>query len=125
MRSKIAVFFSLGFLLLLCGCLEFEEQSMSYRYDEKTDTLYIFQDYRGIAASSGEKLSADEVQQLESVIKTERTFFFANWIFEFNREESVFGVYSYFLVAKKSRHDVTAFLKRREPVIAYWLPVVF
>ena len=89
MRSKIAVFFSLGFLLLLCGCLEFEEQSMSYRYDEKTDTLYIFQDYRGIAASSGEKLSADEVQQLESVIKTERTFFFANWILEYNREALV------------------------------------
>ncbi len=86
MRSKIAVFLSLGFLLLLCGCLEFEEQSMSYRYDEKTDTMYIFQDYRGISAGQGEGLSEAEIRELESVIKTERTFFFANWIAEFDRE---------------------------------------
>lgn len=86
MRTKMASIFSFAVLVLLCGCLQFEEQSMSYRYDEKTDTLYIFQEYRGIAAGNGEKLSADEVQQLESVIKTERTFFFANWILEYNRE---------------------------------------
>lgn len=86
MRTKIASLFSIALLFLLCGCLEFEEQSMSYRYDEKTDTLYIFQDYRGITTLSGGRLSADEVQQLESVLKTERTFFFANWILEYNRE---------------------------------------
>lgn len=86
MRTKIALILSFAVLALLCGCLQFEEQSMSYRYDEKTDTLYIFQEYRGISAGQGEGLSGDEIQQLESVIKTERTFFFANWIFEFNRE---------------------------------------
>jgi len=87
MRTKIASLFSIALMFLLCGCLEFEEQSMSYRYDEKTDTLYIFQDYRGITTDSGGRLSADEVQQLESVLKTQRTFFFANWILEYNREE--------------------------------------
>ncbi len=86
MRTKIALILSLAVLVLLCGCLQFEEQSMSYRYDEKSDTLYIFQEYRGISAGQGEGLSEDEIRQLESVIKTERTFFFANWIFEYNRE---------------------------------------
>ncbi|MGV3756770.1 MAG: hypothetical protein ACO1QS_15410 [Verrucomicrobiota bacterium] len=86
MRTKIALIFSFALLVLLCGCLQFEEQSMSYRYDEKTDTLYIFQEYRGISAGQGEGLSEDEIRQLESVIKTERTFFFANWITEFDRE---------------------------------------
>jgi hypothetical protein len=86
MRTKIASILSFAVLVLLCGCLQFEEQGMSYRYDEKADTLYIFQEYRGICAGQGEGLSEDEIQQLESVIKTERTFFFANWIFEYNRE---------------------------------------
>ena len=86
MRSKIAVFLSLSVLLLLCGCLEFEEQSLAYRYDEKADTLYIFQEYRGIfGGERKEGLSGDEVEQLSSVLATERTFFFANWIFEYNR----------------------------------------
>ncbi|HEY1173862.1 MAG TPA: hypothetical protein VGH19_21030 [Verrucomicrobiae bacterium] len=93
MRSKISCLFSLSLLLLLCGCLEFEEQSMSYRYDEKTDTLYIFQDYRGIfggsrkeTLTSNKDSIAEEVEQLESVLKRERTFFFGNWITEFDRE---------------------------------------
>jgi len=86
MRTKIASIFAFTLLVLLCGCLQFEEQSMAYRHDEKTDTLYIFQEYRGISAGQGEGLSEDEIQQLVSVIKTERTFFFANWIFEYNRE---------------------------------------
>lgn len=86
MRTKIATLFSLALLFLLCGCLEFEEQSMSYRYDEQTDTLYIFQEYRGIfGGERKEGLSSDEVEQLSSVLSIERTFFFANWIFEYNR----------------------------------------
>ncbi len=86
MRSKIAIFLSLSVLLLLCGCLEFEEQSMAYRYDEKADTLYIFQEYRGVfGGERKEGLTDGEKEELSSVLTTERTFFFANWIFEYNR----------------------------------------
>ena len=77
---------------LLTGCLEFGTQTMSYRYDKATDTLQIFQDYHGIFGADGKGrpdagLSQDEQQQLESVLKGQRTFFFNNWIFEFNRAQ--------------------------------------
>jgi len=77
---------------LLTGCLEFEHQTMSYHYDKSTDTLRIFQDYHGIfgedaKGKTGEGPSADEQEQLESVLKGQRTFFFSNWIFEYNRAQ--------------------------------------
>jgi hypothetical protein len=81
-------------LLLLAGCIEFESQTLSYRYDAKSDTIHIFQDYHGIF---GEAASADdpnapltqrEIDQLASVWTTERTFFFSNWIVELNLAET-------------------------------------
>lgn len=87
MRSRMISVMLFGMLLLLCGCLEFEEQSMAYRYDEKSDTLYIFQEYRGIfGGDKKDGLSKEEMDQLSSVLSTQRTFFFANWIFEYDRE---------------------------------------
>jgi hypothetical protein len=75
-------------LALFTGCIEFGEQTLTYRYDLRTDTLRMFQDYRGIfGADDRDTLSDDEVGQLESVLKGGRTFFFANWIFEFNRAQ--------------------------------------
>lgn len=69
---------------------------MSYRYDEKSDTLYIFQDYQGIFGDelkdtlTTERHSfpdiSSEVEQLDSVLNRERTFFFLNWIYEYDRE---------------------------------------
>jgi len=78
--------FSLG------GCLEFERQTLSYHFDKASDSLRLFQDYQGIfggdAKGDPEKpLTAKEVTQLESVLKGQRTFFFQNWILEFNRAE--------------------------------------
>ena len=35
-------------LALLTGCLEFERQTLTYRYDAKTDKLRIFHSYQGI-----------------------------------------------------------------------------
>lgn len=77
---------------LLTGCLEFGTQTMSYRYDKTTDTLRIFQDFHGIfgADAKGQPdagLSQDELQQLESVLKGQRTFFFNNWVTEYNRAQ--------------------------------------
>ena len=64
---------------------------MSYRYDRASDTLFIFQDYRGIYGSDANgkadvDLSAEEKDQLKSVLTGQRTFFFDNWIYEYNRE---------------------------------------
>lgn len=83
---KIKVILPLLALLFLTGCIEFVRQTMSYRHDTATDTLYIFQDYQGIfGAKNASRLEADEVDQLASVMKGERTFFFNNWITEYNR----------------------------------------
>ncbi len=72
-------------LTLLTGCIEFMDQTVTYSYDAKSDTLRIFQDYHGIfGADRGDGLSADETEQFDSVLKGQRTFFFSNWIFEFN-----------------------------------------
>ncbi len=86
----------IGLLLLACaisGCVEFQEQTMSYRYDKAADELRIFQDYRGIFgggdgadSTPGTELSGREQGELASVLEGQRTFFFANWIFEYDRE---------------------------------------
>ncbi len=73
--------------LLLTGCLEFERQTLTYQYDAKTDTLRIFQAYQGIfGVDKPDALSGQELEQLQSVLSTPRTFFFANWIAEYNRD---------------------------------------
>src|SRR5262245_49230124 len=72
---------------LVTGCLEFEQQTLTYRYDAKTDTLRIFQSYQGIFGADGnDGLSKDELEQLNSVLTGQRTFFFSNWVWEFNRD---------------------------------------
>jgi hypothetical protein len=92
MNRRLRKFFPVLPLALLTGCLEFGKQTMSYRYDKATDTLCIFQDYHGIFGEDakgkpGEGLSAQEREQLESVLKGQRTFFFSNWVFEYDREK--------------------------------------
>lgn len=84
----LTVFGCLG----LCGCLEFEDQVLTYHYDQQADTLRIFQDYHGIFGASARsatatQLSKEEAGQLQSVLQGQRTFFFSNWILEFNRQE--------------------------------------
>ena len=87
-RSRVLRLFALLPMVWLTGCLEFEDQTLTYRYDPGTDTLRIFQDYHGIfGADDTAKLTDPEVEQLDSVLKGQRTFFFANWIFEYNREQ--------------------------------------
>ncbi len=72
--------------LALSGCLEWVEQTVTYQHDPKADEARVFQEYHGLFAGDGEgELSKEEVEQLDSVLKGQRTFFFANWIFEFTR----------------------------------------
>ena len=74
--------------LLLPGCIEFEKQTLVFRHYLGTDTLVIWQHYEGIHGEDNEHgLSKNEREQLHSVVNGERTFFFANWIFEYNAHE--------------------------------------
>lgn len=85
MFRKLLPVLTLG--LALMGCIEFERQTVTYEHDAKADTLRIHQTYHGIyGADDVAQLSEQEREQLGSVMKGQRTFFFANWIFELNKE---------------------------------------
>ena len=72
-------------ILALTGCIEFERQTLTYEHDAAADTLLIHQTYHGIyGAADLSQLSAQEQGQLADVMSNQRTFFFANWIFELN-----------------------------------------
>ena len=88
MKRTLIILLTAPLLALLAGCIEFDEQTMNYRYDVDADTLRIFQDYRGIHAGK-DPVTKAEREQLDSVLKGQRTFFFNNWITEFNREAVV------------------------------------
>jgi len=87
MFKKLLSFLAVWCLLLLTGCLEFERQTLTYRYDVKTDTLRIFQAYQGIFGGDQQiGLSGKELEQLQSVLSGQSTFFFANRIMEYDRD---------------------------------------
>ena len=74
-------------VLLLPGCIEFKKQTLVFQHYPGTDTLVIWQHYEGIHGEDNEHgLSETEREQLHSVVNGERTFFFANWIFEYNAQ---------------------------------------
>lgn len=74
-------------VLALTGCIEFERQTVTYEHDAKADTLLIHQTYHGLyGADDVTHLSEKEREQLDSVMKGQRTFFFSNWILELNVE---------------------------------------
>jgi len=75
-------------MLILSSCVEFERQTLIYKYDEKTDTLKMFQIYTGISGSDALfTISDKEKNELNSVFKGERTFFFSNWLYAYNRKQ--------------------------------------
>ena len=81
-RSALAA----AILLLTSSCIEFEKQTLTFRYDRTEERLRIFQVYEGIfGGERQEGLKDDEKKQLDSVFERERTFFFANWIWEYDR----------------------------------------
>ena len=80
-------------LLLPCAsCVEFDKQTLSYRYDPHQDQLLIFQVYERIHGDGeiidGEiiKITKHEREQLTSVVDGQKTYFSLNRILEFNRE---------------------------------------
>ena len=61
---------------------------MVYRHYPKADTLVIWQQYEGIYGDDGfEGLSPKEIDQLHSVLEGQRTFFFSNWITDYNAQQ--------------------------------------
>ena len=88
MRYKVRVFLTLLGLALLAGCIEFKSQTLTYTHDTTTDTLRIFQDYHGIFGGDNPKeLTSAEAEQLDSVLNSQRTFFFGNWISEISHNQ--------------------------------------
>ncbi len=78
---------SVAAMLLLGGCIEFEEQTMVYHHDTENNELRILQVYHGIFGGDGEEgLTDQELDQFQSVFDRDRTFFFANWIFEYDEK---------------------------------------
>ena len=76
-------------VLLLPGCIEFEKQTLVFRHYPETNTLVIWQHYEGIHGEDNEHdLSKKEREQLHSVVNGQRTFFFGNWITEYNAEDT-------------------------------------
>ncbi len=88
MRTRPILIAAALCLLGASSCIEFESQTLTFRYDNATDTLRIFQLYEGIYGNdSQDSLSVKEAKQMASVLNDERTFFFANWIFECSKPQ--------------------------------------
>ena len=85
MVVRLAALFGLSLLFAGCtGCIEFDKQTMVFRHYPKSDTLVIWQQYEGIHGTKGDELDDEEIKQLESVLQGQRTFFFANWMYEYH-----------------------------------------
>ena len=68
-------------LVLATACLDFEKQTMTARYYEKTDIMVILQHYEGIFGSSkGRGLSGSEREELNGLLNGQRTYFFDTWL---------------------------------------------
>jgi len=87
-----------GVALLLCSCLDFTGQVMTYRYDRAGDTLLIFQVYEGLHTTGVDEdpprdlPTAEEKQQLDAVVKGQRTFFFGNWLTDHDAARNAAGI---------------------------------
>ena len=95
-----------GLAVFAAGCVEFEGQSLTYRHDRKNDRLLVFQEYQNIHATGDldwfskptkprpapEAPSPTECRELESVMKGQRTFFFANCFLEYDRDGVAAGL---------------------------------
>ena len=90
----------LSFSLAFSSCIEFERQKLTYVHDKEKDELRVTLTYEGIFGNldKGEysqknrddvathnSLNLLQIDQLESVLKEKRAFFFSNWIAEYSK----------------------------------------
>ncbi|MCA8973726.1 MAG: hypothetical protein KDC98_03345 [Planctomycetes bacterium] len=70
-------------LLLLGGCLEFDAQEITMRYDEKADRIDFLVVYRGIFLEAGSSTQGDKMDgafaDLQEVFDNGQSFFWCNW----------------------------------------------
>ena len=91
-------------ILFLCltfsSCIEFEREKLSYIHDVEKDELRVTLTYEGIFGNldkgeytqknrddvaTHESLNQLQIDQLESVLREKRAFFFNNWIAEYSK----------------------------------------
>ena len=91
-------------ILFLCltfsSCIEFEREKLSYIHDVDKDELRVTLTYEGIFGNldkgeytqknrddvaTHESLNQLQIDQLESVLREKRAFFFSNWIAEYSK----------------------------------------
>ena len=87
-------------LFSLSSCIEFEREELTYIHDEEKDELRVTLVYQGIFGNldkgeytqknrddvaTHESLNQLQIDQLESVLREKRAFFFSNWIAEYSK----------------------------------------
>ena len=91
-------------ILFLCltfsSCIEFEREKLSYIHDVDKDELRVTLTYEGIFGNldkgeytqknrddvaTHESLNQLQIDQLESVLREKRAYFFSNWIAEYSK----------------------------------------
>ena len=90
----------LSFSLAFSSCIEFERQKLTYIHDEEKDELRVTLTYEGIFGNldkgeysqknrddvaTHDSLNLLQIDQLESVLREKRAFFFSNWIAEYSK----------------------------------------
>ncbi len=80
---KLIGFWAIAVVALM-GCVEFERQTIVYRHDVERDELRMLMIYEGIHGKS-----TGDFSELRSVLLRPRTFFFTNWILEYDRDDWV------------------------------------
>ena len=94
---------SFPLILLLSSfssCIEFEHEKLTYIHDEEKDELRVTLTYEGIFGNldkgeysqknrddvaTHDSLNLLQIDQLESVLREKRAFFFSNWIAEYSK----------------------------------------
>lgn len=73
-------------LLTLSGCLEFDAQDITLRYDAKADRIDMLVVYRGLFVENGSGKTSDPYQNafsdLDEVMARGNSFFWCNWPFQ-------------------------------------------
>ena len=98
--NRLHNFHLLLLLFSFSSCIEFEREKLTYIHDEEKDELRVTLTYEGIFGNlnkgeysqknrddvaTHESLNLLQIDQLESVLKEKRAFFFNNWIAEYSK----------------------------------------
>ncbi len=77
----------LALLAALCGCIDFERETVTYQHDQAGDRLLLLAVYEGIHGANGEQLADEEIKQLKEAFEQKRVFFWSNWLFSYNPKD--------------------------------------